>query len=62
MKKEHKLRRINDQVFCEECGRQWDLDDVDQSVTSCQRESQAAREAVESMRKMFCKKPLQGKQ
>lgn len=61
MKKEHKLRRINDQVFCEECGRQWDLDDVDQKVTSCQRESRAGREAVESMRKMFRKDPLHGK-
>lgn len=62
MKKEHKLRRINDQVFCEECGRQWDLDDVDQKVTSCQRESRAGRDAVESMRKLFRKDSLHGKQ
>ena len=55
MKKEHKLRRINDQVFCEECGRQWDLDDVDQKVTSCKRESRAGERAIGEMRKMFCK-------
>jgi len=51
MKKEHKLRRINDQVFCEECGRQWDLDDVDQKVTSCKRESQAGEKAGREIRR-----------
>lgn len=55
------VRQYSDQYHCAECGKQWDLDDVDQKVTSCQRESQAGRDAIESMRKMFCKKPLQDK-
>lgn len=52
-----KAIRVNDQYHCAECGRQWDLDDVDQKVTSCKRESRAGREAVDSMRK----DPLHGK-
>ena len=59
MKKEHKLRRVNDQYHCAECGRQWDHDDPD--PPECKRESRAGRDAIESIRKMFCKKPLQGK-
>lgn len=61
MKKEHKLRRINDQVFCEECGRQWDLDDEDKYITPCKRDSSAGENAIREMRKMFRKDSLHGK-
>ena len=54
-----KAIRVNDQMHCAECGRQWDHDDPD--PPSCQRESTAGRDAIESMRKMFCKKSLQDK-
>jgi adenine-specific DNA methylase len=62
MKQGHKLTRRNDQVFCENCGRQWDLDDEDKDITPCKRDSQAGEKAIGEMRKMFCKKPLHGKQ
>jgi len=61
MKHEHKLTRRNDQVFCEKCGRQWDLDDADQGTSPCKLESQAGDKAIREMRKMFCKKPLHSK-
>lgn len=53
------VRRYGDEYHCSACGKQWSIDDPD--PPECQRESRAAREAVESMRKMFCKKPLHGK-
>ena len=53
------VRRYGDEYHCAECGRQWDHGDPD--PPPCKRESRAARDAVESMRKMFCKKPLHGK-
>ena len=53
------LRRYGDEYHCSACGKQWSIDDPD--PPECQRESRAGREAVESMRKMFCKKPLHGK-
>ena len=54
------LRRYGDEYHCSACGKQWSIDDNE--PPPCKRESQAGRDAVESMRKMFCKKPLQGKQ
>ena len=54
------VRQYSDQMHCAECGRQWDVDDNE--PPPCKRESQAGRDAVESMRKMFRKDPLQGKQ
>ena len=54
------LRRYGDEYHCSACGKQWSIDDPD--PPECQRESRAGREAVESMRKMFCKKPLHRKQ
>lgn len=54
-----KARQYSDQMHCAECGRQWDVDDTE--PPPCKRESRAGREAVESMRKMFCKKPLHSK-
>ena len=54
------VRRYGDEYHCSSCGKQWDHDDPE--PPECQRESQAGRDAVESMRKMFCKKSLQGKQ
>lgn len=61
MKKEHSLRRMNDQVFCEKCGRQWDLDDTDREITPCKRESgagEAGQRAIDAMRKLFSKTTL----
>lgn len=58
MKQGHKLARRNDQVFCENCGRQWDLDDEDKDITPCKSESQAGEKAIREMRKMFCKRPF----
>lgn len=55
-----KAIRINDQYHCAERGKQWDVSDPE--PPECKRESQAGRDTVESMRKMFCKKPLHGKQ
>ena len=52
------LRRYGDEYHCAECGKQWDHDDPPE----CQRESTAGRDAVESMRKLFRKDSLQGKQ
>lgn len=58
---EHKtVRQYNDQYHCAECGKQWDVNDPD--PPECKRESQAGRDAVESMRKLFRKDPLHGKQ
>ena len=54
------LRRYGDEYHCSSCGKQWSIDDNE--PPPCQRESQAGRDAVESMRKMFCKKPLHDKQ
>ena len=54
-----KAIRVNDQYHCAECGRQWDVSDPE--PPDCKRESRAAREAVESMRKLFRKDSLQGK-
>ena len=54
------VRQYSDQYHCSSCGKQWDVNDPD--PPPCQRESQAGRDAVESMRKMFCKKSLHGKQ
>ena len=48
------VRRYGDQYHCAECGRQWDVGDME--PPPCKRESRAGREAVDSMRKMFCKK------
>ena len=53
------VRRYSDQYHCAECGKQWDHDDPD--PPECKRESRAGREAVESMRKLFRKDPLHGK-
>lgn len=53
MKKEHNLKRRNDQLFCEECGRQWDLDDVDHESTPCERENTDGERAIDEMRKLF---------
>jgi hypothetical protein len=58
MKKEHSLRRMNDQVFCEKCGRQWDLDDTDREITPCKRESRVGDKAIDAMRKLFSKPTL----
>ena len=55
-----KAIRVNDQYHCAECGRHGPTDDPD--PPECKRESKAGREAVESMRKMFYKKSLHGKQ
>ena len=58
---EHRsVRRYGDQYHCAECGKQWDHDDPD--PPQCKRESQAGRDAVESMRKLFRKDSLHGKQ
>lgn len=54
------VRRYGDQYHCAECGKQWDHDDPYPPL--CQRESQAGEKAIREMRKMFCKKPLHGKQ
>lgn len=54
------VRRYGDEYHCSSCGKQWSIDDPD--PPECKRESQAGRDAIESMRKMFCKKPLHGKQ
>ena len=54
------VRRYGDEYHCSSCGKQWSIDDQD--PPECKRESQAGRDAIESMRKMFCKKPLHGKQ
>ena len=57
---EHKaVRQYNDQYHCVECGKQWDVNDPD--PPECKHESTAGRDAIESIRKMFCKKPLHGK-
>ena len=53
------VRRYGDEYHCSSCGKQWSIDDAD--PPECKRESTAGRDAVESMRKMFCKKPLHGK-
>lgn len=51
---EHRsVRRYGDQYHCAECGKQWDHDDPD--PPECKQESQAGRDAVESMRKLFRK-------
>lgn len=55
-----KAIRVNDQYHCAECGKQWDHDDPD--PPECKRESQAGRDAIESIRKMFRKDSLHGKQ
>lgn len=55
-----KARQYSDQYHCSECGRQWDVNDPD--PPQCKRESQAGRDAVESMRKLFRKDPLHCKQ
>lgn len=54
------VRRYSDQYHCSECGKQWDVNDPD--PPECQRESRAGRDAIESIRKLFRKDPLQGKQ
>ena len=54
------LRRYGDEYHCSACGKQWSIDDPD--PPECQRESQAGERAIGEMRKMFCKKPLHGKQ
>ena len=54
-----KAIRVNDQYHCSSCGKQWSIDDNE--PPPCKRESRAGEKAVDSMRKMFCKKPLQGK-
>lgn len=54
-----KAIRVNDQYHCSECGRQWDVEDMD--PPECKRNSQAGEKAIREMRKMFCKKPLQSK-
>lgn len=59
MKKEHSLRRRNDQFFCEECGRQWDFDDADRENTVCERENTVGRDAIREMRKKIAKATLQ---
>lgn len=53
------VRRYGDQYHCSSCGRQWDCDDPD--PPECKRESQAGRDAIESMRKLFRKDSLHGK-
>ena len=55
-----KARQYSDQMHCAECGKQWDVNDPD--PPPCKRESLAGRDAVESMRKLFRKDPLHGKQ
>ena len=52
------VRRYGDEYHCSACGKQWGIDDPD--PPPCKRESQAGRDAIKSMRKMFCKKPLHG--
>ena len=54
------VRRYGDEYHCFACGKQWSIDDPE--PPECQRESRAGRDAIESIRKMFCKKPLHGKQ
>lgn len=54
------VRRYGDEYHCSSCGKQWSIDDNE--PPPCQRESRATREAVESMRKLFRKDSLQGKQ
>ena len=54
------VRRYGDEYHCSSCGKQWDVNDPD--PPPCQRESRAGRDAIESMRKMFRKKPLHRKQ
>lgn len=54
------VRRYGDEYHCSSCGKQWSIDDPD--PPPCQRESQAGEKAVESMRKLFRKDSLQGKQ
>lgn len=54
------VRRYGDEYHCSSCGKQWSIDDPE--PPECKRESRAAREAVESMRKLFRKDSLQGKQ
>ena len=53
------VRRYGDEYHCSACGKQWSIDDPD--PPECQRESTAGRDAIESMRKLFRKDPLQDK-
>lgn len=54
------VRRYGDEYHCSSCGKQWSIDD--QYPPDCKRESQVGRDAVESMRKLFRKDSLHGKQ
>lgn len=47
------VRRYGDEYHCSSCGKQWSIDDQD--PPECKRESQAGRDAIESMRKLFRK-------
>ena len=54
------VRRYGDEYHCSSCGKQWSIDDPD--PPECKRESQVGRDAVESVRKLFRKDSLHGKQ